>query len=188
MTHQHALLTLATNPRKPYKPGQQRHTRHTGPIRITTVTHLHLGDITHQHACMLGHRGTAAHKRAWLDQHDHPWLTRELRGDQEQLDRYQQRWAHREAILVTYTILERPRYLAAAGRGDINPDGNADYTTSRSRAIDDLEAIDPKTQDHYAEQALAFCIGRQLNRQKQLDAERADKRKVSHPAPWWEAA
>lgn len=195
MTEPRALLILTTHqPHKPYKPGQQRRTRRHGTIHITTITHLTLADITHDHARQLGHRGTAAHKRAWLDQHDHAWVSRETRGDQEQLDRYATRWGHREAILVTYTIPERPRYIAVTGRGDVNNDttsptfGNADYTTSRSRAIDPLEAIDSKTQDRYAEQALAFCLGRQLARAKQLDTERADKRKVSHPAPWWEDA
>jgi hypothetical protein len=177
MTHQHALLILATNPRKPYKPGQHRRLQHIGPIHITTVTHLTLADITHQHARMLGHRGTAAHKRAWLDQHDHNWLTAELRGDQEQLDRYATRWAHRAAILVTYIPVDTPRFLAHP-----IPGRSGDYTPNRARSIDpDAEAVPPSTLD--VERARRESQRQRESFQRDLEAERARRKALKRPYP-----
>jgi hypothetical protein len=175
VTEPRALLILATDPRKPYKPGQQRRLQHTGPIRINTVTHLHLGDITHQHARMLGHRGTAAYKRAWLNQHDRPWLERELRGDQEQLDRYQTHWAHREAILITYTAIDNPKYLAHP-----IPGRSGDYTPNRHRSIDpDAEAIPPSPLD--VERARRESQRQRESFQRDLEQERARRRGLKRP-------
>jgi len=164
---QRGLLRLASEIAKPYRPGQQRRVRSAGAIRVTSVEHLTLAQVSHEQARALGHKGTAALKRAWITSRDAAWLLDADRSDADVLRRYDERWGRRAAVLVRYVAAGRPRLLADVRRG------YGDYTTSPGRTIDpDAECIDQATQERYSKDALAFCIGRQINRAKEQAAKR----------------
>ena len=134
--HARAFLRLASSVRKPYRVGAHRRLLSVGTVRITAVDTLTLGEVTHDQARLLGHRGTAALKRAWLADHDRDWLDEADRTDAQQLERYTYRWGHRSAVLIRYVGVDPPRLLADVRRGQ------GDYTSSPGRTIDtDAEAV-----------------------------------------------
>ena len=134
--HARAFLRLAASIRKPYRVGAHRRLFTAGTIRVTGVDTLTLGEVTHDQARLLGHRGTAALKRAWLADHDRDWLDEADRSDAQQLARYTDRWGHRSAVLVRYVGVDPPRLLADVRRGQ------GDYTSSPGRSIDpDAECV-----------------------------------------------
>jgi len=166
---QRGLLRLATGKPCRLKAGRD-HTTNGNRTHVTTVDHLALGDITHDQARLLGHKGTAAFKRDWISSRDRTWLLAADRADSEILERFQARWAHRGAWFVRYQAAEEPRFLAA--QQDILR-GGEQYTPNRARSIDpDAECIDQATQERYSKDALGFCIGRQINRAKEQAAKR----------------
>ena len=165
---QRGLLQLATGRPCRLKAGRD-HTINSERIHVTDVDRVELGAITHDQARLLGHKGTAAFKRHWITGHEERWLEAE-RTEADILDRFATRWAHRVAWFVRYHAAEEPRFMADQhGRAH----GDGQYTTSAARSIDpDAECIDPATQARYSKDALGFCIGRQLNRQRQEKAKR----------------
>jgi hypothetical protein len=172
-----AALILAGTHRKPHRPGQQR--RIAGQtVMIQTVTALTLADITHDQARALGHKGTAAFKRAWVAHHDWPWLCREDRSDADILARYAERWAHRDAVFIRCAHVGTPRFMAPVPRGD-----ERGYTTSAGASIDPTaECVDDATQARYAKDALGFCIGRQLSRAQEEKARRDERARSKRAA------
>jgi len=173
-TPQRGLLRLATGRPCRFKAGRD----HSSDVTRTpghSVTRPTLGGLTHDDARLLGHKGTAALKRSWVAQRDASWLAAGERSDADVLQRFAARWAHRGVWLVRYRAAEEPRFMAA-GRGTVSADGNGDYTATPTRSIDpDAECVDRATQDRYAKDALAFCIGRQIARAKQAQAEKAER-------------
>jgi hypothetical protein len=166
---QRGLLRLATGKPCRFRAGRD-YTTGGNRVHVTTVDHLALGDITHDQAKALGHKGTAAFKRAWVADHDAGWLGPVDRSEADILQRFATRWAHRGAWFVRYQAAEEPRFMAEQ-RGRAHGDGQ--YTPSPARSIDpDAECVDEATQDRYAKDALGFCIGRQLNRAKEQAAKR----------------
>lgn len=166
---QRGLLRLATSRPCSLKAGRD-HTINGERVHVTAVNHTTLGAITHDEARLLGHKGTAAFKRAWVLDRDVAWLDAADRTDAEVLDRFTTRWAHRAAWFVRYQPAEQPRFLAT--QHDILRGGDQ-YTANRARSIDpEAEVIDEATQARYSKDALGFCIGRQLNRQREEKAKR----------------
>jgi hypothetical protein len=181
-----AVLTMNDTTR--LKAGHD-HTINGVRTRVLTVQTTQLGEITHDHAKALGHKGTAAFKRAHINRYDTRWLLnagQAGRGDQEILDRFNTRWASRSAWLVFYTPAEAPRYLARHPGGTITQDGNADYTSTPSRAIDELEAIDPATQDRYSKQAATRSLETRTAAQAALTTAQSEKK--ANRRPWVQAA
>ena len=166
---QRGLLQLATGRPCRLKAGRD-HTINSERIHVTAVDRVELGAITHDQARLLGHKGTAAFKRAWVLAREVAWLDAADRTDAEVLERFTTRWAHRGAWFVRYHAAEEPRFMADQhGRAH----GDGQYTTSAARSIDpDAECIDEATQARYSKDALGFCIGRQLNRQREEKAKR----------------
>lgn len=173
-------LVLADDPRKPYRPGQERRLRGEGRVSIQSVENITLGDITRSQARALGHTEARGQRnavdlfqRAWIAEHDAKWLNRDGydRGEAAQRGRFTQRWAWREARLVSYVPVEQPRFMAS-GRGQIDPTGNGDYTPNRSRSIDpDAECVDQAWQDRFAQHAVAS----RQNFQAALKAARSEQ-------------
>lgn len=182
-SQQRGLLRLTTGRPCSLKAGRD-HTVNGERVHILSVDDTTLGAITHDDARLLGHKGTAAFKRDAVETHDHAWWMRADRTDADMLNRFAVRWAHRTAWLIRYRAAEKARFMARPVLGR-----SGDYTGSAARSIDpDAECVDTATQERYSKDALAFCIGRQHNRQKEANAERERKRRITHPAPWWEAA
>jgi hypothetical protein len=172
-----AALFLAADPHKPYRTGQQR--RIAGrTVMIHSVQALTLGDVTHDQARALGHKGTAAFKRAWVAAHDKDWASEAPRGDAETIGRFTQRWGPKEAVFVAYAVIGAPRFMAR------NPSNGPAYTTSAALSIDpSAECVPADTQERYSKDALGFCLGRQLARAQNLTRDQAIRKGEKRPYP-----
>lgn len=192
-------LVLADDQRKPYRQGQTRRLRDVGSVSITSVETITLADIDRVRARALGHfeaRGqrnaVGLFQRAWIAEHDEKWLGRAEqgydRGDIAQAARFAQRWAWQEASLVSYTLAEQPRFLAA-GKGTVDAAGNGDYTGNAAKSIDpDAECVDAATQERFSRPARALSLATRQTFQADLETERAIRKGQKRPYPKDKAA
>jgi hypothetical protein len=137
-----------------------------------------------------GHDSIDAMKKAWVREHDRAWIDKHHcdfawaryvgHGTVSLilLERFRQRWEGREVWTVCFSLATPVRFLA---RPVVRVQG--DYTPTVGRAIDELPAIDKATQDRYSKDALGFCIGRQLNRAKELERDQAKREGERRPYP-----
>lgn len=165
-----------------------------GRIKVLDVRDEPVGRITHADARAEGFRNTAAFKAYWVRLYDARWverlevdITEDLgggRSESELVYRFDVAHAHKPVWVIAFTTTtDTPRFLAPPGQGTVDINGNADYTENPRRAIDDLEVIDTATQERYSKDALAFCIGRQINRQKQVAQDQAIRKGQKRPYP-----
>lgn len=148
-------------------------------LKVLEVREEPVGAITHPDAKAEGFRNVAAFKVAWVQIHDKVWSERY--PDVPELDyieQFDKRHAHKLVHVITFTTtVDTPRFLAQPGPHQ------GDYTEQRHRAIDDLEVVDERTLARYAKTAEAFCIGRQLARKKEREAEKAARGRSMRLAP-----
>lgn len=188
-------LVLADDPRKAYRAGQERRLRDIGRVSIVSVEAITLGEITRAQARALGHTEARGQRnavdlfqRAWIAEHDEKWLEREDRGDAMQAARFAQRWAWREAVLVSYSPVEEMRFMAR-GCGQVDADGKTDYTPNPSRSIDrDAECVDRFTQERFSAKARALSLATRQTFQADLETERAIRKGQKRPYPQDRAA
>jgi hypothetical protein len=170
----HALVLPATDRRKPLRPGQHRVLAHTR-VRITNVTSTTLGNVNASDAKAAGYRTLTAWRTTWLNDHDDRWLDKEHRSLDEQLRRFQTRWAHQPCELVRYVQVQAPRLLADTRNG------KGDYTTNPARCIDREAGAVVEPDPRYVQQARLSSIATRENFQADLEAERALRKAQRRP-------
>lgn len=153
-----------------------------GHVRVASAVREPL-HITPQQAKAEGYRSVAYFQRAWVRRHDRLWIdhhpidfewaryTGQGTVSWILLERYRRRWEGREVWVIQFEIVADVRYLA-------QPDpvkAQGDYTRTPSRSIDPLPVVEAAVVEQYAKDALAFCIGRQMQRAKE-QAEKRDAR------------
>ncbi len=163
-------------------------------VKATTQA---LGDVTHAEARAMDkdHRTLQAWREDWLRQHDAAWVTAHADSlgvlEGAAIDaRFASRWADVTVWAITLQLVADPPRFLAAGKGSVDAEGNGDYTLIPARGLDREagEAVDAAWQQRRSDEALSFCIGRQLARQKERTQQRTERKAERHPAPWKAAA
>lgn len=168
-------------------------------IRVASVDREFLLPTLAQ-ARAAGFRTTDDYRAWWVGEWDYR-VDGGLDEDAERtrrLGRFANRWHGTEVWVITFAVTtDRPRYLAAANRGEVmtvdrDDPGKAgaqvvtDYTSSPSRAADTLEAVDEATLKRYAKSARETSLRVRQSFQVDLEAERA--RRKAQRRPWADVA
>jgi hypothetical protein len=150
--------------------------------------------VTAELAKAAGHTNPGEMQRAWVREWDRAWIDKHARdfnwarytgqGTVSWIlhERFRQRWEGREVWTVRFELVTEVRYLA-------QPDplkAQGDYTPTPARAIDTLSAVDAAYQEKLSKDALSFCVGRQLKRQREMSADQAERK--AQRRPWLRAA
>jgi hypothetical protein len=177
----HAIITTPGDRPKPLRVGQHR-TMQGKRGRVTSITPTTLGALTRDDARLLGHRTLTAMRIDWLARRDKDWLNAVPRVLDEQLRRFNTRWAHKPCDVVTYVrVAPAPRLLAAAGRGIDDGTGNVDYTHRPARCIDREAGAVVEPDPRYVQQARLSSIATRENFQADLEAYRAQRKAERRP-------
>lgn len=152
-------------------------------VKILDVQHQRAGDLTLADARAEGFRTTADFKAYWTRLYDSAWIDRHKVDLADALDlgvvsfilckRFDEQHADTPVWAITFEVQrDEPHYLASqldilTGRSDAG-----EYTTNRSRAIDEAEVIDKPTQERYTRAAQKHAE----YFYRDLEAERARRR------------
>lgn len=146
-------------------------------VAITAKTRAEAGDLTYEDAKAEGHGSIDNAKVAWVRDHDEPWLEHHKVRLADALGpgvvraimlaRFEERWTDEPVwVVVVRPVPARPQFMARV----------TGKTSSASMSIDpDAEVPCDEWVNRYAKTAEAFCIGRQLARKREAEAQRADR-------------